>query len=81
MASNTRKSEQSAWRTRLSFMNHMGRLLCTITGLSLSIGMGLQSLFLNQEKPFSLMLLAGTLCYGLLLVDYHALQKDMQEES
>jgi hypothetical protein len=60
-------------RQRLAFGHRITRILCAITGLSLSIGIGGQALIENRGNLLFVMVATGMSSLAILLFDYRSL--------
>ena len=59
-----------SWRYRLNLAHLSCRMLATVTAFSVSLGVGLQSVILNEASSFMAMLIAGVLSFAIMLSDY-----------
>lgn len=66
-------------RRKLAFGHYVARILCAITGLSLSIGIGGQDLIENHGNLFFVMIATGMSSWAILLCDYRSLDSVVGE--
>jgi hypothetical protein len=71
-------TKPSNWRSSLAFSHTVVRLICSITGLSIALGVGMQALLQNQQNTFARMFLIAIATFVFVTMDYRNLQSPME---